>query len=330
MKIRKNKSKQNVDKDLVSSESAAATVIAAVLLLSIIFTIFAMVRIAYVPQWKSDAEELHMKEVLDSMGNLRSAIDNVILFKSSSASSPSTTVQIYMGGGEVPILDTSRSSGVLSVNMDLCSAYITLTDKSGNVIYSEPFDCGGVTYSSNNRQFVDQTLRYENGALILAQENRSVMRQCPPFTISSTKIDAENGTYNFSSSINLINVSGSPDYVSSDTVESLRVLATDFKQVRGDDSTEVGTFNYTVFTKYPDAWSFYFNETAKNAGLIYDSDFNVIESLSDGSIDLYSVSFNFLHTGDKHLNNLYINRSTIDVGRGNAVKVSTKSITSLR
>jgi hypothetical protein len=330
MIIRKIRSGEKARKDLFSSESAAATVIAAVLLLSIIFTLFAVVKIAYVPQWKSDAEELHMKEVFDNMGNLRSAIDTVILFKSSSASSPSTTVQIHMGGGEVPILDTSRSSGVLSVNMDLFSAYITLTDRSGNVIYSEPFDCGGITYSSNNKQFVDQTLRYENGALILAQENRSVMRQCTPFTISSTKIDAENGTYNFSSSINLINVSGAADSVSSDTVESLRVLATDFKQIRYEDSTQVGTFNYTVFTKYPDAWSFYFNETAKNAGLIYGSDFNVIESLSGGSIDLYSVSFNFLHTGDKHLDNLYINRSTIDVGRGSVVKIPTKSITSVR
>jgi len=50
MKIRESRNKEKARKDLFSSESAASTVIAAVLLLSIIFTIFAVVRIAYIPE----------------------------------------------------------------------------------------------------------------------------------------------------------------------------------------------------------------------------------------------------------------------------------------
>jgi PKD repeat protein len=317
-------------KDIVDSESAVASVIAAIMIIAIVFAVIIVIRLSFLPEWRDDAEASHMHDVLEDMGNLRSTIDTATYFKSVSIPSESSTVQVRMGGGEVPFLDPMKSSGALSVNMDPCSAYLTLKDKSGNVIYSEPFDCGGVTYSSNNRQFVNQALRYENGALILAQRDRSVMRQYPSFSINSTKIDAGNDTYNFSASINIINISGTPDSISSDTVESLRVLATDFEQVRDEDSTQVDTFNYTVFTKYPNAWEFYFNETAKNVGLIYKSDFNITESLFDRSKDLYSVSFNFLHTDDKHLDNMYVNRSTVDVERGNIVKTTTKNITSLR
>ena len=79
MKTRKDGSKENDTKTLFKSESAAATVIAAVLLLSIIFTIFAIVRIAYVPEWKNDAEQLHMSEVQSDMTELKSTIDMIAL-----------------------------------------------------------------------------------------------------------------------------------------------------------------------------------------------------------------------------------------------------------
>ena len=315
---------------LYDSESAVATVIAAVMLLAILVTIFAIVRTSYIPEWKDDAEASHMHDVLEDMDNLRSTIDTATFFNSSTVPSSSTTVQIRMGGGEVPFLDTLRSSGILSVNMDPCSAYLILNDSSGKNIYSNSFDCGGVTYSSNNEQFVDQTLRYENGALILAQGDRSMMRQYPPFAINSTKIDPRNDSYNFSISINLINISGNSDSISSDTVESLRLSATDFKQVRGNDSELVDTFKYTIFTKYPDAWASYFNKTAKDAGFIYGSDYSIIKSLSDSSKCIYSVSFNYLHTKDKSLDNLYVNKKTIDIQEGNVVSATTNNITSLR
>src|SRR5659263_179453 len=108
MKIRTNRSREKNVKGLLNSESAAATVIAAVLLLSIIFTIFAIVRIAYVPEWKNDAEQLHMSEVQRDMTELKSTVDMIalkadmvaLLKDSNSNSSPrkfSLTVPISIG-----------------------------------------------------------------------------------------------------------------------------------------------------------------------------------------------------------------------------------------
>lgn len=47
-------------------------------------------------------------------------------------------------------------------------------------------ECGGITYRSNNREYLDQVLRYENGALILAQGEKSVMKEFPSFNIEKT------------------------------------------------------------------------------------------------------------------------------------------------
>jgi hypothetical protein len=46
----------------LNSESAAATAIAAVLLLALVFTIISVVKLEYVPEWKNDAEMNHMHD----------------------------------------------------------------------------------------------------------------------------------------------------------------------------------------------------------------------------------------------------------------------------
>jgi len=82
MRIKQSKSREKIIKSLFNSQSAAATVIAAVLLLAITFTIFAIVRIAYVPEWKNDAEQLHMSEVQRDMTELKSTADMITLLQS--------------------------------------------------------------------------------------------------------------------------------------------------------------------------------------------------------------------------------------------------------
>ena len=141
MKIR-NLSTGKARTNLFSSEFAAVTVIASVLLLSIIFTLFAVIRIAYVPEWKTDAEQLHMNEIQKDMTELKSTVDMIAskgdtaaLLRASNPNSSvyilPVTVSFSMGGGEIPILEPSRSSGTLSVNTDDFVMTITPKNDSG-------------------------------------------------------------------------------------------------------------------------------------------------------------------------------------------------------
>lgn len=261
MKTRKNGSREKARKSLFNSESAGATVVAAVLLLSIIFTVLAVVRIEYVPTWKTDAEQSHMSKVQKDMAELKSTADMVSLFTSSDSNASAygfpVTVSFSMGGGEIPILEPSKSSGTLSVNTERYRMTIT-PERSAILASPQVLDCGGVTYYSNNREYMDQVFRYENGALILSQKDRSLMRQSPSFNIKQT-----NGT-NYTVSIHAIKMTGDPDSVSSNTDASLRLTGLYTEPVYdSNDSGGIDSFTCTILTGYPDAWVSYLNETAK-------------------------------------------------------------------
>lgn len=298
-------------KNLFSSESAAATVIAAVLLLSIIFTLFAVVRIAYVPEWKTDAEQSHMSEVQKEMTELKSTVDMIAFLTASNTSYsalPPVTVPFSMGGGEIPILEPSKSSGTLSVNNEDFTMVITPKNLSG-ITFPQTVIHGGITYRSNNREYVDQIFRYENGALILDQGGRSVMKQSPSFSITNN-----NGHYNFF--IPAINIKGNNDTLSSNNDASL--------SLNGDSSIipysgNIDSFDCIITTKYPNAWKSYFNEdlneTAKKAGLEYGTDFYI------SPYDSHEIYFNFTSTGGKKLDGIYISKSDIkaEIGIGSGL-----------
>ena len=315
MKTRKNKSREKARKSLFNSESAGATVIAAILLLSIIFTVLAVVRTEYVPQWKTDAEQSHMSEVQNDMAELKSTADMVSLFtasdQNSSAYGYSVTVPFTMGGGEIPVLEPSKSSGTLSVNTERCR--MVITPKRSSITESPKIvDCGGITYYSNNRQYMDQVFRYENGALILSQDERSLMRQVPSFSIQKT----EEGNYTVS--IQAIEIKGETDSISSNTDASLRLTGLSASLLYdSNDSGEIDNFTCTILTKYPDAWVSYLNETAGNAGLEYETDYELDKMGSDG------VYFSFHPTGDKNLERLYISKSVIqaELGAGGSLNI---------
>ncbi len=303
MKTRKNISSEKVRKSFFNSESAGATIVAAVLLLSIIFTVLAVVRIEYVPMWKTDAEQSHMSEVQKDMAELKSTADMVSLFTSSDSNTSAhgfpVTVSFSMGGGEIPILEPSKSSGTLSLNTERCRMIIT-PQRSSISNSTEIVDCGGVTYYSNNREYLDQIFRYENGALILSQKDRSLMRQSPSFKIERTTGD------NYTVSIHAIRIAGDPDSISSNTDASLRLTGLYTEPVYdSNDSEGIDSFTCTILTQYPDAWVSYFNETAKNAGLEYDKDYAIDKIGSD------IVCISFLDSSSKNLERLYVSKSVI-------------------
>jgi hypothetical protein len=311
MKTRKMRKVGEIIEGLFNSESAASTVIAAVLLLSIIFAIFAVVRIVYVPEWKNDAEQLHMSEVQRDMTELKSTADMIILLQSSNSSSdkfhffiPSVNVPISMGGGELPVLDTLKSSGTLLVNKEPCS--VTISTEEGNKM---SINSGTITYSSNNRQYVDQVFRYENGAVILAQGKRSLVTQFPSlFRIKKT------GEHEYDVWIQAINISGDSDTVSSESDTSLRLTGS-YQNITYLGNTS--SFDYNITTKYPDAWESYLkgnqNEIANEKSLEYGTDF-ILESNN-----LDNVSLKFFAKSQNHYN-IYVCESVFkaEIGAKNS------------
>ena len=97
-----------------------------------------------------------------------------------------------MGGGDIPIIAAGKSSGTMSVNSKNCSIIIVANDTLGTVYKSNSdlLELGSISYSSNNNYYIDQMFEYENGALIVVQDERALIKLSPAITVS--KLDATN------------------------------------------------------------------------------------------------------------------------------------------
>lgn len=279
-------------KNLLKSESAAAIAIAAVLLLGLAFTVIAVVKLNYAPEWKIDAEKEYSYDAWSSMEDVKTRGEIFTRFMESDINYPyglSATVPFNMGGGDVPVFEPYKSNSKLTVNTQRCTMNIVFNNHSFNET------CGGITYYSENRQYPDQIFRYENGALILAQGNNSQMKRDPLFNITEYM-------GNYTVTINAINLTGEPESISSSTLTSLRLTGCSVDPVlNSDDYNEsVDSFNLSISTHYTDAWTTYFNNTAKDAGLEYGTDYNITYpeagcvciSFLPAASNNYSIHFN--------------------------------------
>jgi hypothetical protein len=207
-----------------------------------------------------------------------------------------------MGGGDIPVFEPSKSNSKLAVNNENCTMNITFGNHT-----LDPIDCGGITYYSENRQYPDQVFRYENGALILAQESNSQMKRDPLFNIQKNM-----SNYNYTVTFNTINLIGETASVSSSTSTALCLTGCSVDPVlNSDDYNEtIDSFNLSISTHYADAWANYLNNTAKDAGLKYGTNYT-INSTDD------CVFLSLLPSGNNY--SIYINKTVLCAELGKKV-----------
>ncbi|WP_440954179.1 DUF7289 family protein [Methanosarcina sp. Mfa9] len=265
----KNPKSSQINKPFfLRSESASSTVVGAVLLLAIIVTVFSVVRLGYIPEWKNDAEYSHMNDVWEDMTELKSKIDLMTIVLASEPDSSNTevtmSVPFHMGGGDLPLVGSIKSSGTLSVNKDDCT--MTVITENGSDSDTHEIRCGTVSYSSQNRYYVDQNFIYEGGALILSQGEQSSMMLYPSIRFSRESANE------YLVSINAVEIYkktyAPPDVISSNTGCSLRLTSRDFESLYDSDKDSFGSIDYfklKVDTTHPDAWYLYLGETMADA-----------------------------------------------------------------
>ena len=262
------KTKEGLFSRFSKSESAAVTVIIAILLLGLVFAMISVVRLHYVPEWKSEAEQAHMYDIQDDMIGVKARIDILSELMESgnySANNFSATVPFNLGGGKVQVFEPSKSAGKLEVNKERCTVTITSFNDSLSKNL-DTLECGGISCYSENRQYPDEIFRYENGALILANGKNSIMKQPPAFTIEENETSKDN----YIVTIRAVQLSGKADSISSNTITPLQLTGWGAMPYNSSEDTSIisiNAFDLTIATEYPDAWFAYFDETAQDEGL---------------------------------------------------------------
>jgi hypothetical protein len=289
MKKHKEKKDRSQKTLFFYSESGTATVIGAVMLLGIIFSVLTIAWVEFVPEWKNDAEYSHMDDVWKDMTELKSRVDvmSIVLASNSNctpinslysnctASDLVTSVPFHMGGSDIPFIASMKSSGTLAVNKGKCVMSIIINPDTTPKVKS--VDCGTVTYTSQNGNYVDQVFSYENGALILDQEDQSVMMLYPSIRFSTVSTSGHN-EYNIL--INTVSVRQNPhdlpEIISSNSECSLRLTGINYISLydnekdnldEGSKKTEpvnVDKFIMIITSNYPETWIHYLNKAMED------------------------------------------------------------------
>jgi hypothetical protein len=297
----------NSVKQFFKSESAVSTVVSFVLLLGLFVTVLAVFNAHYIPEWKADAEKAHMDDVYDDMSQLKARADMLSLSSrlASSLDENSTislSVPIKMGGGDIPIVGPTKSSGVLSVNDNIYKIDITGRNSTGSFIPLGSYDLGTIGYSSNNGYYVDQTFAYENGAVIVSQRERSLMKLSPSFSIKN-----QSGSL-LEVDLTLMEIAGDRVVITSNGIEEIKLTSNNWvEEFNSTKNESLTNLTISMNTSYPSAWAKYLNDSAKSEDLAYPSDYNVDEGED-------YVIFN-LNSSDSNID-FHLNKATVDAKVG--------------
>jgi len=186
------------------SEEGVATTVGTIMALLIFLSILSLITQQYVPVWMEDNEAYHMDEVKGQFADLKSGIDNMVINERtdyplySSINLGTAGVPLFAGSSPGRLTFSPRWDGTPDKGMSL-----SFTDAESGELISFDESTGNISYHAINREFEDQSLIYEQGAIILEQEDGEIMRARPHISIE------EIGEGEYEVSMTMIHLTGS-------------------------------------------------------------------------------------------------------------------------
>lgn len=244
----------------IRNEEGVSSVIGALMAVIIFTTSITIFVTYYVPNWMEDNEAHHMKEVSNGFSNLKATIDTQIL-RAETSNETLNSISIYtpisLGNKGIPIF-AGETSGSLAVNSYQNS--FTIYNNSKTFVSAK----GNIKFSSQNRYFIQQDYIYENGAIIIMQENKEFIKVPPNFEL-------ENKSNGISLSILMIYLIGEKSGITGTNVEEISTKLSVYRKESYKFNRKGLMLNIT--TLYSSAWQEFLNNTFENVGLVYNRDY---------------------------------------------------------
>lgn len=154
----------------MKTDEAVAPVIAAMLVLAVIVTFFAVWNATAIPSMKAQAEVSHLHEVEEGMLRFSSDIDTA-------ASMPATSMKlserIPLGGGDI-LYSSTKSGSVLLVQSEPPYMGIRLYNVSSHQLEGSRFVLSNITYSPVGNFWQDQGYNWSHGYVTVTKGAVSV------------------------------------------------------------------------------------------------------------------------------------------------------------
>lgn len=299
---------------LRKDHQGVASTIGTLMALLVFLAFMALIVNSYVPAWMLDNEHAHMNASVDQFGELKGKVDSMI---SQQLVTGDTSINMYapmtMGASGVPIfasptagLLTYSPQGMGSSGLNVRFNY-TASGTGSSFTVPVNIDGGGkVELYAPNRYYVQQWLGYENGAIILKQQDGQSIRAYPNLDISK-----DNNTLNIAfTQIDLIG--NSQSLTGSDSVGfSIDLIYIDSHKY--SISTGERTFSLRFNTTYGDAWYKYFDQLCRSEGLVNNTDYVLTRPVAvDGSTNgLTTFTLTLKNCNELNYNRAYVSMTML-------------------
>ncbi len=249
------------------NDEGVASTVGTIMALMVFLSFLSLMTNSYVPVWMEDNESNHVNIVENQFGTLKWSVDNQIL--GSQITGHSDVVMytpITLSAAGVPVF-ASPTAGALQIipesgSLSSMSVSFNYNSSDGSNTYAITETSGGnVALYMPNRYFVQQTIIYENGAIIVNQSDGEIVRASPDF-----KLETYQG--NLSMTLTQVSLQGNNQSVAGFGTRGLNtnLIYCDFQEY--DNVTTNVTL--TITSPYGQAWEkFMTSYLSQNAPGLY-------------------------------------------------------------
>ncbi len=293
-------------RNLLADNDSQASVIGTIMAIMVVLAFLAFVTEQYIPAAMLENEAYHMDEVEAQLGWFKQTVDNQILKEDTVMTMYSP---VMLGSDNIAVFSVP-SAGELAFDSNESTSQVSVSFKVADEDdWINETSRGKMRFFAGNRYYIPQSIIYENGALIIAQRQGNVMLASPHISIINKSDSLEINCMLLtligeSSTVSGIGTTGITSHLSfTDTWE--------FQDITSD-------FFINVTTRYPQAWSNFFNRTASDADL--DNSEYSWDRTYTGQID--TVYFVIKNQNSK-ISSITLQRAAVDISIGTKENIKT-------
>jgi FlaG/FlaF family flagellin (archaellin) len=161
-------------------DETVASSIGTMLAILVILALITMLTTGWAPEWTKSKESEHLRVVEGQVSNLKALMDQLSL---SSNTETMVSTPITLGSAGFPLFssDASGTISLVSTDSNDFNRY-SLVNSTG---LFERVAYGSIVYESHNTEYVDQKFRYENGAIVISQDDGEVVTTGPAMIVQN-------------------------------------------------------------------------------------------------------------------------------------------------
>ncbi|MCU0861212.1 MAG: hypothetical protein MUE65_02720 [Methanomassiliicoccales archaeon] len=176
-------------------ERGVASTVGTIMALLVFLTFLSLFTNSYIPVWMVDNERSHMNNVMNQFGEMKSKVDMLSLGASISGDTDLNMYQpVDLGADGIPVF-AAATAGVLNYNpftggnssLRVRFSYV----QGASTISYDQLGGGMVMFYAPNRYYVQQWVTYENGAIMIRQDDGQTIRAFPSFELDKPLVTSK-------------------------------------------------------------------------------------------------------------------------------------------